>query len=70
MNVLKTEFTISTTELDEAKSDKTRKAIIIKQRGSRCEVCGISDWMNKPITLELDHIDGNADNNEMLKTYD
>lgn len=51
------------TDLDDAQSDRTRKAIIIKQRGSRCEVCGISDWMNKPIKLELDHVDGNADNN-------
>ena len=23
-----------------------------------CEECGISDWNNKPISLELDHIDG------------
>lgn len=49
--------------LEAAKSDRTRRKIIIQQRGYHCEVCGINDWMNKPIKLELDHIDGNADNN-------
>lgn len=28
----------------------------------QCECCGIEDWMNKPISLELDHIDGNRTN--------
>jgi ssDNA-binding Zn-finger/Zn-ribbon topoisomerase 1 len=28
-----------------------------------CEECGISEWNNKPIVLELDHIDGNRNNN-------
>jgi DNA-directed RNA polymerase subunit RPC12/RpoP len=49
--------------LDEAKSDRTRKNLIIKERGSRCEVCGITEWMGKPINVELDHIDGDVDNN-------
>jgi hypothetical protein len=25
----------------------------------KCEICGISEWLNKPISLELDHINGN-----------
>jgi hypothetical protein len=49
--------------LDEAKDDRSRKRIIIEQRGYQCQICGITDWMEKPIKLELDHIDGNADNN-------
>ena len=53
-----------TTRLEDAKSDRTRKAIIVKEREYQCEVCGIRDWMAKPINLELDHIDGNADNND------
>lgn len=28
-------------------------------RGYSCEICGISDWCDKPITLEVDHISGN-----------
>lgn len=39
------------------------KKYIIATKGYKCEVCGISDWQGKPISLQLDHIDGNADNN-------
>ncbi len=28
-----------------------------------CEICNNSLWIGKPIPLELDHIDGNSDNN-------
>jgi Zn finger protein HypA/HybF involved in hydrogenase expression len=49
--------------LDDAMTDQTRKMIIMREREYRCEVCGITDWMGKPINLELDHVDGNADNN-------
>lgn len=31
--------------------------------GYKCSCCGISEWNNKPITLWVDHIDGNATNN-------
>jgi hypothetical protein len=27
-----------------------------------CEICNISEWLNKPIPLELHHIDGNRHN--------
>lgn len=30
---------------------------------TNCELCGIRDWNNKEITLEIDHIDGNRTNN-------
>ena len=33
------------------------------EQKSGCWNCGIIDWMNKPIVLELEHIDGNAYNN-------
>lgn len=39
------------------------KKHIISTKGYTCEICGISDWQGKPIVLQLDHIDGNADNN-------
>lgn len=28
-----------------------------------CAICGISEWLEKPIRLHLDHIDGDRDNN-------
>ncbi len=39
------------------------KKYIANIRGYKCEECGISEWNNKPITLECDHIDGNSENN-------
>ena len=39
------------------------KKYTILTKGYSCSECGISEWNDKPITLQLDHIDGNADNN-------
>jgi Zn finger protein HypA/HybF involved in hydrogenase expression len=33
---------------------------------NKCSCCGISEWNKKPITLELEHIDGNSDNNQEI----
>lgn len=32
---------------------------------NRCEVCGITEWNGKPITLQLHHIDGDHLNNSL-----
>ena len=39
------------------------KRYLAETRGYKCEECGLSEWNNKPIVLDLDHIDGNAANN-------
>jgi len=39
------------------------KNALLLERGHRCECCGMTDWMNKPITLELEHTDGDRKNN-------
>jgi 5-methylcytosine-specific restriction endonuclease McrA len=31
----------------------------------KCAECGISEWNNRPLTLQVDHIDGDRVNNEM-----
>lgn len=31
----------------------------------KCEICGITDWQGKPITMNLHHIDGNRENNNI-----
>lgn len=41
---------------------KTLLAVGIKEECSRC---GISTWLEEKLTLVLDHIDGNADNNSI-----
>lgn len=32
-------------------------------RSEGCSRCGISDWQGEALTLQMDHIDGNSDNN-------
>jgi hypothetical protein len=39
------------------------KEFIAERDGYKCAACGISEWQGKPITLWLDHIDGDASNN-------
>ena len=34
-------------------------------RGHCCENCGLTEWMGKPISLEVHHIDGDSLNNEL-----
>ena len=39
------------------------KKELIVERGHVCESCLLSNWLNKPITLELEHIDSDRKNN-------
>ncbi len=48
---------------EQLKTDKVRREWLLRERGHRCEMCGNTEWLGYPITIELDHIDGNADNN-------
>lgn len=43
-----------------------QRKFLTEERGYKCECCGISDWQGKSITLQVDHIDGNAENNSKL----
>lgn len=38
---------------------------LVALRGHKCECCGLSEWMGKPITLEVHHTDGDSLNNEL-----
>ena len=38
------------------------KQYLIQKFGYKCAICGISTWNNKPLTLIVDHIDGNHSN--------
>ena len=42
-----------------------RKLIKSGYKESKCEVCGITEWQGKPISMCLHHIDGNHDNNSI-----
>ena len=39
------------------------KKLLIKERGHACQECGLTKWRERPIVLELDHVDGNNRNN-------
>lgn len=41
------------------------KRVLIHLRGYKCEICHIENWNNKSLMLQMDHIDGNADNNDL-----
>jgi len=41
---------------------KRKEQVLLEQDG-KCAICGISDWLGAPLSLQLDHIDGNNKNN-------
>lgn len=47
---------------DELRTDGTRKQWLLREHGHLCWICKNSEWMGKPIPLELDHIDGHSEN--------
>ena len=51
-------------------SNKVRKKLIAEgYKEHKCESCGLTEWLNEPIPLELHHIDGNHMNN-VLENYE
>jgi hypothetical protein len=45
-----------------SRSARLARRYIIRTRGHRCELCKLERWLDQPVPLVLDHIDGNADN--------
>ena len=39
------------------------KRAVAYRDGYKCSVCGIKDWNQKPITFEVEHINGNSEDN-------
>lgn len=46
-------------------SSRTLKRYLIKTYGNVCFNCKIDKWNNKEIVMELEHIDGNSENNNL-----
>lgn len=44
---------------------RTLRKYLIQTRGQKCESCLNTEWMGKPIPVEIDHIDGNSENNNL-----
>lgn len=51
-------------DLKYAMTDRTRKHVLIRETGHFCYSCKNTTWLDKTIPIELNHIDGNSENNE------
>jgi hypothetical protein len=45
--------------------NKILKLYLIDKNGHKCMVCGLHDWMGNKIPLQLDHIDGDSENDKV-----
>lgn len=50
-------------DFDKLSYERLRKRIILEQK-EKCNRCGLNEWLEEKISLELEHIDGNNENNE------
>jgi hypothetical protein len=53
-----------TTSPETARTSHALRGYLFRTRGYRCESCGLTEWLQKPIPLEIEHINGDADNNK------
>ncbi len=44
--------------------NKALKLYLIDKYGHKCSVCSNSEWLNKPIPIQLDHRDGDSENDK------
>ena len=49
-------------DFDTLSPERKRRRVFIEQE-KRCLLCGLSEWMGRPIGLQLDHEDGDETNN-------
>lgn len=47
-----------------ATTQELKKALLREGKPYKCEICGRNLWNEKPLVLELDHIDGDSTNNK------
>ena len=47
----------------EALSEHLKRVKLLEEQHHKCFICGMISWMDKPIKLQMDHIDGNRFNN-------
>ena len=51
------------TENSYKKRGKSFAKILIDLRGQKCECCGLTEWLNQPINLQVHHINGDRTDN-------
>jgi HNH endonuclease len=55
--------TMRSRTLVDLKTDASRKAFLVRRHGRKCMMCSTTTWNGMPVPIELDHIDGDSDNN-------
>jgi HNH endonuclease len=55
--------TINRFNRGEVSDRNTIRRVLTEIKGYKCSCCGISEHNGKPLTLQVDHIDGNAGDN-------
>jgi len=50
------------TPFEELGSENRRRRVL-EEQGNKCNKCGLDEWRGFPLTLELEHKDGNTANN-------
>lgn len=46
------------------KTDSRRKRRLLEERGHKCEVCNTVEWCGQLVPIEIDHVDGDPENNK------
>lgn len=59
------EYTIKQRFNKGTKWRNTMRKYLVETKEYCCEVCGITEYNGKPITLQVDHIDGDRENNTL-----
>ena len=59
----KKEISLSNTSDFGVVNKRSIREMLLKERPYKCEQCGLTEWLNNPIILQVHHIDGNSNNN-------
>ena len=57
------EYTVKKRFTKNSKWSKSMRRYLVENTEYKCSSCGITEYNNKPITLQVDHIDGDRTNN-------
>lgn len=49
---------------DDYLSWSTLRKMVLEKKENKCEICYLTNWLDKPITFEIHHKDGNRENNK------
>lgn len=59
-------FDSSKGQITEGETNRVQvKRFLLDRDGHKCSICGLREWMGKPIPLIADHIDGNTQNHNI-----